>query len=243
MLRPTLAFLALVIATAAAPSGSRQDAVTVTGTVAIAARSTRPPDLQDVVVWLTPVRDGAPRAEAPSAARPRIVQQNKQFEPHLLVIPVGTSVEFPNRDPFFHNVFSMFDGKRFDLGLYEAGTSRSVVFSRPGVSFIFCNIHPEMSAVIVAVDTPYYAVSDRDGRITIPEVPLGRYRVFAWHERNQPERQGDFPREISISATATSLGVIRFAESNQVIAPHKNKYGEDYKPPPPASPIYKKSGG
>jgi hypothetical protein len=172
-----------------------------------------------------------------------MVQQNRRFEPHLIVAPVGSVVEFPNRDPFFHNVFSMYDGKRFDLGLYEAGSSRSVAFNKPGVSFIFCNIHPEMSAVIMAVDTPYYGVSDREGRITIPAVPFGRYQLHAWHERHQPEHPADFPREITVSATSQSLGVIRLTESDQVIAPHKNKYGQDYKPPHSPSPIYKKPGG
>ena len=82
----------------------------------------------------------------------------------MLVVPAGSLVEFPNRDPFFHNVFSLFEGKRFDLGLYEAGTTRTVRFDRPGISYIFCNIHPEMSAVIITVSTPLYAIAKEDGR-------------------------------------------------------------------------------
>ena len=78
-------------------------------------------------------------------------QKNKAFEPHLLVVTIGSNVEFPNDDPWFHNVFSLFNGKRFDLGLYEAGTTRTVHFEREGVSYIFCNIHPEMSAVVVVL--------------------------------------------------------------------------------------------
>src|SRR6185295_5385878 len=98
----------------------------------------------------------------PLSAEPlhvRMVQKNKKFEPRLLAIPIGSSVDFPNQDPFFHNVFSLYNGKRFDLGLYEAGGSKTVRFDKAGVSFIFCNIHPEMTATVFVVSTPYYAVS------------------------------------------------------------------------------------
>src|SRR5438045_5229085 len=131
---------------------------------------------ENVVVWLSPVGTAPP--VAPSAKQPlRLAQHNKSFEPHVLVVPVGSVVQFPNRDPFFHNVFSLFDGKRFDLGLYESARVGTVSFDRPGVSSLFCNIHPQMSAVVVTVDTPYYGVSDAEGRISIHEVPDGRYHL------------------------------------------------------------------
>ena len=113
------------------------------------------------VVWLDPVPTN-PGIEM-SPGKFVLMQKNKMFVPHLLIVPVGSSVAFPNEDPFFHNVFSLFDGKRFDLGLYEAGSSRSVVFSRKGVSYIFCDIHSEMSAVVISLTTPFYSVSDKDG--------------------------------------------------------------------------------
>ena len=94
-----------------------------------------------------------------------------------------SAVEFPNLDPWFHNVFSLYKGERFDLGLYEAGSSRTVHFERAGVSFIFCNIHPEMSAYVLALGTPYFAVSDHRGNIRIADVPPGRYRIEVWFER------------------------------------------------------------
>jgi len=238
-----LTFVTLVLGIVASPVALSQDTAEVTGSVVVTGKTVRPAELDSVVAWLKPLRGADARVVRPSSAPPRMLQQNRRFEPHLLVIPVGSAVDFPNRDPFFHNVFSMYDGKRFDLGLYEAGRSRSVVFNKPGVSFIFCNIHPEMSAVIMAVDTPYYGVSDHDGRITIAGVPFGRYQLYVWHERHAPEHAADFPREITVSATNQSLGIVRLTESDQVITPHKNKYGQDYKPPPPASPIYKKPGG
>jgi len=178
----------------------------------------------NVVVWLTPL--GSPSPPSP-VIHPRLVQKNKHFEPHLLVVPVGTVVEFPNEDPFFHNVFSLYKGKRFDLGLYEAGSSRSVRFDRPGVSFIFCNIHPEMSAVVVALETPYYGVSNQEGRVAIANIAPGRYRLQVWYELSSPEALGRLSRQISIPDD----GPFTTLEVPEVIAasvPHKNKYGEDY---------------
>src|SRR5262249_24885023 len=110
-------------------------------------------DHSKVVVWLEP-RDANHNISAAGQSHWRLVQKNKQFIPSLLVVPVGSSVEFPNQDPFFHIVFSLFDGKRFDLALYQAGTSRGVKFDREGVSYIFCNIHPDMHAVVIALKTP-----------------------------------------------------------------------------------------
>src|SRR5262249_46213265 len=153
-------------------------------------------------------------------------------------VPVGAVVEFPNRDPFFHNVFSMFDGKRFDLGLYEAGTTHSVLFDRPGVCFIFCNIHPEMSAVILVIDTPYYAVSNSGGAFNIPNVPPGRYMLSVWSERCSPEALRAMLREVTISAANPSLGTIRLTETGNLLFPHKNKYGADYDRPSPPGPLY-----
>jgi plastocyanin len=188
----------------------------------------------DVVVWLKPLeRPGAEGAPAePSRKKFQLVQKNKNFQPHLLVVPVGSMVDFPNRDPFFHNVFSLFDGKRFDLGLYEAGATNSVRFDRLGVSFLFCNIHPEMSAVVVAVDTPYYAVSDRTGNVAIPNVPDGKYEMHIWYERSLPEDLKALIRTVSVSAATKDLGIIRVPENPNFSPAHKNKYGQDYAPPP-----------
>jgi plastocyanin len=213
----------------------------VDGVVSVVRKTKGAADNGEVVIWLKPVAEPGQRSsESPqSRGRLKIVQQNKRFEPRFLVVPVGSVVDFPNVDPFFHNVFSLFDGKRFDLGLYEAGTSRSVSFNRPGVCYIFCNIHPEMSAVVVVVDTPYYAVSNRAGEFTVPNVPLGRYVLSVWHDHHKPERPDEFPRDVRISQANASLGVIRLIESVPVIVPHKNKYGHQYNAAPPLSPIYK----
>ena len=130
----------------------------------------------NAVVWLeAPNPPKVARAE-------RIVldQRNLTFSPHILVVRVGTVVDFPNNDRVFHNVFSFRDGKRFDLGMYPVGTMRQVRFDRPGLSRIFCNIHPQMAAYVVVVDTPYFASANRDGAFSIAEVPAGTYTYRAW---------------------------------------------------------------
>jgi len=187
--------------------------------------------MENVVVWLRRVDARVPSRPFPSG-RLRLTQHHKSFQPHLLVVPVGAIVEFPNRDPFFHNVFSLFEGKRFDLGLYEAGTARNVSFDRPGVSYIFCNIHAEMSAVVIALDTPYFGISNRSGEIVIPHVPAGRYTMKVWYEAALPATLDTFTREINVTSETSTLGVLDIPAAVSVSA-HKNKYGMDYEPPAP----------
>ncbi len=216
-----LAGLALGVSTLAA-----QD-VTVTSRVAWNTPTSSP--LAGVVVWLAPM-DQQTTALHPTAQHPRLTQRNKSFEPHVLVIPVGSVVEFPNRDPFFHNVFSLFDGKRFDLGLYEAGSTREVHFDKAGVSYIFCNIHPQMSAVVIAVPAAYHATSDRQGQLIIPSVPAGAYALHIWYEGALPEDLEKLSRVVTISDRNSNLGVLRLSAPGSVSG-HKNKYGRDYDPP------------
>lgn len=189
-----------------------------------------------VVVWLTPLDSHSPLRPFPAGSL-MLVQHNKSFEPHLLIVPVGAVVQFPNHDPFFHNVFSLFEGKRFDLGLYEAGSSRNVSFDRPGVSYIFCNIHSEMSAVVIALDTPFYSVSTSKGEIVIPDVPVGRYSMHLWYETALPETLKTLTREINVTESSSTLGILQVTAERAASA-HKNKYGMDYEPPAPNAPGY-----
>ena len=189
----------------------------------------------DVVVWLTPI--GASVDPPRQTEIPKLVQKNKAFHPSLLVIPVGGKVEFPNQDPFFHNVFSLFEGKRFDLGLYESGDTRVVQFDKPGVSFIFCNIHVQMSAVVIAVNTPYYAISNARGELSLSNVPPGRYQLQIFHASVSPEALRSLSREITVAAGDTSIGTFSLNESGVELA-HKNLYGHDYDRPEPDSPAY-----
>jgi plastocyanin len=107
-------------------------------------------------------------------------QRNLSFAPRVLVVRVGTTVDFPNNDKVFHNVFSFRDGKKFDLGMYPTGTTKHLLFDKPGLARLFCNIHPNMAAYVMAVDTPFYAVSDEHGGFVIAGVPAGSYTYYAW---------------------------------------------------------------
>jgi plastocyanin len=193
------------------------------------------PDASNVVVWLTPLkRTKVISGHGPLENSAEIVQRHKTFEPHVLVVGAGTMVRFPNKDPFFHNIFSLYDGKRFDLGLYEAGSARSVLFDRSGVSFLFCNIHAEMSAIVVALDTPYFGLSDRAGNVLIRNVPDGRYQMSVWYERTLPESLKELSTMITVSDSAHNFGVLHIPENPDFTTAHKNKYGLDYVPPPSA---------
>jgi plastocyanin len=179
------------------------------------------------VVWLTPV-DRQP-AQQPAPATFSMAQKDKMFTPRLLVMPVGSTVSFPNHDPFFHNVFSFFNGRRFDLGLYQSGQSRSIVFNRVGVSYIFCNIHPEMSAVIITLDTPYFAYPDEHGDVKIAGVPPGNYTLQVWSEAISPETKQPAGRRVTVNANGnTDLGAIPIQATPGVLADHLNKFGERY---------------
>lgn len=191
-------------------------------------------DSSEVVVWLKPLDASVVSAAAaePSGKRPQVIQKDKSFHPHLTVVRVGSVVDFPNRDPFFHNVFSLFDGKRFDLGLYEAGATNSVRFDHVGVSYLFCNIHPEMSAVVVAVDTPYFSISDKSGNVAISNVPDGKYELHIWYERSAAEDLKGLTRTVNISTDSRDLGTVVVKQDPAFTPAHKNKYGQDYAPPP-----------
>jgi plastocyanin len=231
-------FTLLCMMTAAATACVGQQ-LTVTGRIELFRDgTTRSPDFSDAVVWLTRIGDSREAQSASGSPRSQLMQKNKSFFPHMLVVQVGYPVEFPNKDPYFHNVFSFFEGKRFDLGLYEAGSSRTVVFDREGISYIFCNIHADMSGVVVALKTPYYGVSDHKGVIAIPNVPLGRYELRVWHERALPESLDIHTRTILISEASHSLGILRITEQRTKSKDHKNKYGQDYGNATPAVPIY-----
>ena len=192
------------------------------------------------VLWLTPSKGWTglpPRAQYPGP-RPQLVQKNKQFIPQVLAVEVGSVVDFPNHDPFFHNVFSLFNGKRFDLGLYEAGSTRSVHFDRPGICYIFCNIHPQMSAIVVVVNSPYFAVSNRQGDAVIPDVPIGKYKLSVWEEHCSSKNLQEASREVTIGPDVSSLGTIRLQQSPRLVLVHPNKYGRNYDPEVFSSPVY-----
>jgi len=238
------------------PASAASQVVTVSGSVEITRprRHAKDPGKKDVLIWLTrrsgtmpslqpgqdPPSQGTPPSAEPWPAKQRftLLQKNKTFVPHLLVVPVGSEVEFPNKDPFFHNVFSLFEGKRFDLGLYESGTTRSRRFDRPGISYLFCNIHPEMSAVIVVLDSPYYATSNQLGQVEIPNVPAGLYTLHVWREGSSSNSLKSLERTFVASPNAASFGKLTIRDDIPLPMAHKNKYGRDYEQPVPPGQAY-----
>ena len=144
-----------------------------------------PTDRRRSVVYLDP----GPRAafDVRDEHRRRMDQRNESFVPHLLAIVAGTTVDFPNNDRTYHNVFSLSETRTFDLGRYAAGRSKSVRFDKPGIVRVFCDIHSHMSAYILVFAHPYFAVTDEQGRYRIDGVPPGTYTVVAWNEAMENE--------------------------------------------------------
>lgn len=134
--------------------------------------------------------------------RPSMAQKDKRFVPTVLAVQVGDTVSFPNLDPFFHNVFSYSKVKRFDLGRYAEGKSADVVFDKPGVAQVFCEIHSTMRAYIHIFETPYFAVSDETGRFRVEGVPQGTYHMRVWQE-GLP----DLVRDVTVSADSSFVEV------------------------------------
>jgi plastocyanin len=199
-------------------------AASVTGRVDLTGTHVK--DLSGVVVWLEPANPDLLRASP--AGRATITQRNKTFLPHVLAISTGTTVDFPNRDPIFHNAFSSFDGKVFDVGLYPPGSSKAVKFDRPGVVRLFCNIHPAMSAVIVVLSSPFFSISAKNGSFDFPDVPPGIYTLHAYHERATARTLSDLTRNIIVRDDHLELPVLSISEAGYLPAPHKNKFGKDY---------------
>ena len=200
-----------------------QDSV-VRGSVRVLHHDESAAESADVVVWLTPLQAAVPVEPGPAG---RLLQKGKKFIPHVLAITQGTEIEFPNQDLFFHNVFSIHQGKTFDLGLYESGAVRKFKFTQPGVSFIFCNIHPQMSAVVVVLKTRYFAVTDPDGSFQISHVPLGRYKVVMWYELASEAELRSLEKEMEVVRGDNEISDV-ILHSSDAPPEHMNKEGEPY---------------
>jgi plastocyanin len=156
------------------------------------------PDTRRAVVYVETAPSGAFEDREPGRAV--LDQRNETFYPHVLSVTVGTSVDFPNNDRTYHNVFSLSKAKKFDLGRYAQGKSKSVRFDRPGVVRVFCDIHSHMSAFVLVFNHPYYATTDADGRYRIDNLPPGTYTVSAWYEgSNRDTRTVTIPPQGGLS--------------------------------------------
>lgn len=183
----------------------------VHGIVRVLHRAEGDSDSGDVVIWLTPVQGGAPFGPGPTV---RLLQKNKKFIPHVVAVTQGTEVEFPNQDLYFHNVSSIQQGKTIDLGLYESGAVRKIRFSEAGVSHIFCNIHPQMSAVVVVLRTRYFAQTDAGGNFQINHVPPGRYKLKVWYELTAEQELRSQERELNVTPGTNEITGITLHSSD-----------------------------
>jgi len=210
--RAALLLLPLVVAAAPAWAG------TISGTVELTEKGGRKAtDLSDVIVYV----EGARLKPRPTTTT--VTMKGKAFTPRVVVVPVGGTVQFPNEDPIFHNAFSVSGDNRFDMELYKRPKVGSFTFQHPGIVKVYCNIHPQMSAVIVVRDNPLFARAAADGRFTIENVPAGRYALRAWNER-----AGEAAQEVTVTETGTAAARFALDASSYKTVPHKNKFGKDY---------------
>lgn len=209
-----LGLVSLAPAALQSPPGVR-----VSGRITILEKRNKPsPDLGAAVIYL----EGT--GPAATVAAIDITINDKVYRPRVVVIPVGTTVRFPNTDPFDHNVFSVTEPNQFDLGLYGRGEAKTHTFTRPGLVRVYCNVHPKMVAYVVVMPNRYYAQPGVDGSFTIENVVPGHYRLHVWHERISAEIVKD------VIVTATGAGDLRVALDARGYKwkAHKNKDGQEY---------------
>jgi len=195
-------------------------ATRVAGRIVILEKDNKPsPDLGDAVVYL---EGAATPATAAAPVTVEIAVTDKVYAPHVVVVPIGSTVRFPNHDPFNHNVFSLSEPNTFDLGLYGRGETRSWTFQQPGLVRVYCNVHPRMVAYVHVMSNRLYAQPGQDGSFTIVNVPPGRHRLHVWHER--------IPTEVIKEVTAGADGDLQIALNARGYKwqPHRNKYGRNY---------------
>jgi plastocyanin len=198
-MRHCVLIIAALLGLVAAPRGQGQDTGTITGRVTLTPRikgralpstayptravgahdPTSVPEIRNVVVYL---KEAALRRPLP-VTRAELRQEHETFLPHVLAITRGSTVDFPNDDPIFHNVFSLSSAATFDLRRYPRGQSRSQAFPKAGIVKVYCNIHSHMSATILVMDNPYFTIPALDGSYELPNVPPGDYTLIGWHER------------------------------------------------------------
>jgi plastocyanin len=199
-------------------------AANVTGKITFVTKRGQNPVAAETLVWIEPVSARAPRV-APSTFQ--ITTRNKTLVPHVLAIPVGSTVTFPNDDPISHNLFSLSSNNAFDLGLYRRGAGKSQKFEFPGVVNVYCNVHPNMSAVIHVMATPYFAFADGNGSFSVTNVPAGKYRLVAWNEQGG---QGEVPVEIAVGASPPPVA-LTLDSRNYRETQHLDKAGKPYRAP------------
>lgn len=213
---PALAAVYLILAALPAAAAS------VNGKVSFVTKRGQNPVTAETLVWLEPAGGKAPR-RAPATFQ--LITRNKTLIPHVLAIPAGSTVNFPNDDPISHNLFSLSSSNAFDLGLYRKGAGKSQKFDVPGIVNVYCNVHPNMSAVIHVMSTPYFGFADASGNFSIADVPPGKYRLFAWNEQG-----GQTESTLEVGSSAPPAVALTLDSRNYRATSHSDKNGKPYRP-------------
>jgi plastocyanin len=200
-------------------------AATVSGKVNFISKRGQNPTVSETLVWLEPAGGKIIRK---SPATFQMMTRGKMLIPHVMAIPTGSTVEFPNDDPISHNLFSLSTGNSFDLGLYRRGAGKSEKFDSPGLVNVYCNVHPNMSSVIHVMATPFYVFSDPAGNYALTDVPPGKYRLVAWNEIGG---QAETPIEVSSAGAVSGNLSVTLDSRNYRATQHLNKNGKPYEAP------------
>lgn len=193
---------------------------TVSGRVAITEKpGETTTDLASAVVFLVP-KSGTART---TEHRVQMAINGRQFSPRVRIVTTGSTVEYPNQDPFSHNVFSTAAGASFDLGVYGSGPGKSNQFKKPGAFPVYCNIHEKMTGYVVVVATPYLAQAAADGRWSIAKVPAGKYELHFWHERGT-----ELVKDVEVAAAGLPDVNEKLDARGFKLLAHKDKTGKDY---------------
>jgi plastocyanin len=213
--------LLVLLCLAAAPVGADE----IRGTVQLLAKGGKGPargaDVTQAVVYWEPAGGAKARAATAPSAPFVMTTRKKQFAPRLLTVPRGSQVRFPNQDPILHNVFSVSPGNVFDLGLYRAGEGKTQRFEQPGLVRVFCNVHHDMVAYVLVLDTPHFVSPGADGSFVLSGVPPGKGRLTVWYEQAEP-----WTADLQLPTgkpVAARVEVVR-----PRVPPHLNKTGKSY---------------
>lgn len=214
----------LLIAATALAVAAGLSAAPINGKVLFMTRRGQNPVTSETLVWLEP----AAKTWKKPPATLSMTTRSKTFLPHVMAVPAGSTITFPNEDPIAHNLFSLTPGNTFDLGLYRRGAGKTHKFEAPGTVNIYCNVHPNMSAVVHVMNTPFYGFADANGNYSF-DVPAGKYRVTAWNEQGGTSA----PSELEVKADGTVAGatLLTIDGRNFRVTQHKNKFGQTYRPP------------
>lgn len=201
-------------------AGCEVEAAVVSGKVGFVTKRGQRPVLSETLIWLEPIDS---RLTRKPAATFQMTTRSKTLLPRILAVPAGSTVTFPNEDPISHNLFSLSTPNAFDLGLYRKGAGKTQKFDTPGVINVYCNVHPNMSAVIHVLPAQWYGFADASGAYTF-EVPAGKYRLTAWNEQG-----GTTQSVIEVTSKGVAGNTALTIDSrNHRLQQHKNKFGKAY---------------